>query len=88
MIDYILLLWQRQLLAAEGLEQRKANLQMSLASRAKTLARVTRAALTRFNRILAEADYEDDMVFHVRDPASFRRSAAERRTFDPKKPTE
>jgi hypothetical protein len=62
---------------------------MTLASRAKTLARVTRAALTRFNRVLAEADYQDDMIFHVRDPASVRRRAdPQRRTFDPKKPAE
>jgi hypothetical protein len=62
---------------------------MNVASRTKTLARVTRAALTRFNRVLAEADYRDDMVFHVRDPASFRRRAdPERRAFDPKKPAD
>jgi hypothetical protein len=62
---------------------------MTLASRAKTLARVTRTALTRFNRVLAEAGYQDDMVFHVRDPAGFRRrTEPEDRTFDPKKPAQ
>jgi hypothetical protein len=72
-----------------GNARRKADSQMDLASRAKSLARVTRAALTRFNRVLAEADYQDDMVFHVRDPARFRqRGDTERRTFDLKKPTE
>jgi hypothetical protein len=62
---------------------------MTLASTAKTLVRVTRAALTRFNGVLAEADYEDDMVFHVRDPARFRRRAdPQRRAFEPKKPAD
>ena len=47
---------------------------MTLGSRVKTVWRVARNALARLNRLLAEVDDADDMVFHVRAATSARRS--------------